>query len=63
MVRDTLADLERLVDRLIAERDELQGRNTALIAERERLVADRGRISGELDKLLHKLDLLAGDER
>ena len=59
MVRDMLVDLERLVDRLIDERDQLQAGNAELTAQRERLLADRERIQAELDKVLAKLDALA----
>jgi len=55
-----ITQLEELVDRLLAERGELQDRNRDLSEERDRLVKDRLRVSGELDELLKKLDRLEG---
>jgi vacuolar-type H+-ATPase subunit I/STV1 len=58
---EAIARLEELVDRLLVERVDLQERNRGLTEERDRLVKDRTRISDELDKLLQKLEKLAGD--
>ena len=60
MALEAIAQLEKLVDQLLAERIELQGRNRELTAECERLVEDRSRVSDELDKLLGKLEGLGG---
>lgn len=60
MALETIARLEKLIDRLLAERIELQGRNRELSEERDRLIEDRARVSGELGKLLEKLELLEG---
>jgi FtsZ-binding cell division protein ZapB len=57
---EAIAQLEKLVDQLLAERIELQDRNRELTAECERLVEDRSRVSDELDKLLGKLEGLGG---
>jgi hypothetical protein len=57
---EAIAQLEKLVDRLLAERIEMQERNRTLTAERDRLVQDRARVSKELDKLLDKLERLEG---
>jgi len=57
---ESLARLEKLVDRLLAERVEMQERNRALSGECDRLVQDRTRVSNELDKLLDKLERLEG---
>ena len=48
------------VDRLLAERIEMQERNQALSGERDRLLQDRTRVSDELDRLLDKLERLEG---
>ena len=61
MSLEAIARLEELVDRLLVERVDLQERNRGLTEERDRLVKDRTRISDELDKLLQKLEKLAGD--
>jgi len=58
---EAIARLEELVDRLLAERVDLQERNRGLTEKRDRLVKDRTRISEELDKLLKKLERLAGE--
>ena len=60
MSLESLARLEKLVDRLLAERVEMQERNRALSGECDRLVQDRTRVSNELDKLLDKLERLEG---
>jgi hypothetical protein len=57
---EAIARLEKLVDRLLTERVEMQERNRALSGECDRLVQDRTRISEELDKLLDKLERLEG---
>jgi predicted nuclease with TOPRIM domain len=59
---ESLARLEKLVDRLLAERVEMQERNRALSGECDRLVQDRTRVSNELDKLLDKLERLEGKD-
>lgn len=55
---EDFARLEKLVDRLLAEREDLLHRNAALAGERDRLLQDRERISTELDQVLTKLDRL-----
>ncbi len=60
MTLESIARLEKLVDRLLAERIEQQDRNRELTAECERLINDRSRVSDELDKLLGKLESLGG---
>jgi len=57
---EAITRLEELVDRLLAERVELQERNRELSQERDRLVKDRSRVSDELGLLLEKLDRLEG---
>jgi predicted nuclease with TOPRIM domain len=57
---ETIARLEELVDRLLAERNEMQKRIQALTGERDRLLQDRTRVSDELDRLLDKLERLEG---
>jgi hypothetical protein len=57
---EAIAQLEKLVDQLLAERIEQQDRNRELTAECERLINDRSRVSDELDKLLGKLEGLEG---
>ena len=63
MSLEAIAQLEKLVDRLLAERIELQERNRALSGERDRLVQDRARVGKELDNLLGKLERLEGKSR
>lgn len=63
MSLQALARLEELVDRLLAERNELQGRTQELSAANARLIEDRCRVSSELDKLLDKLEILEGKSR
>ncbi len=60
MALEAIAQLEKLVDQLLAERIELQDRNRELTTECGRLVEDRSRVSDELDKLLGKLEGLGG---
>ena len=60
MSLEAIARLEKLVDRLLTERVEMQERNQALSGECDRLVQDRTRVSNELDKLLDKLERLEG---
>lgn len=60
MALEAIARLEKLVDRLLAERVDLQGRNREITAERDRLLEDRSRVTDELDKLLDKLERLEG---
>lgn len=60
MSLQAIARLEELVDRLLAERIELQEQNRQLTAECDRLVKDRSRVSEELDRLLGKLERLEG---
>ena len=60
MSLEAIARLEKLVDRLLSERVEMQERNRALSGECDRLVQDRTRVSEELDKLLDKLERLEG---
>ena len=60
MSLEAIARLEKLVDRLLTERVEMQERNRALSGECDRLVQDRTRVSNELDRLLDKLERLEG---
>ena len=60
MFLEAIARLEELVERLLAERVELQERNRTLTGECDRLVQDRSRVSDELDRLLDKLERLEG---
>jgi FtsZ-binding cell division protein ZapB len=57
---EAIARLEKLVDQLLTERVDLQGRNQGLSAECDRLMQDRSRVCDELDKLLGKLEHLEG---
>jgi chromosome segregation ATPase len=57
---EAIARLEKLVDRLLAERAELQKRSNELSEECDRLIQDRSRVSDELEKLLDKLADLEG---
>jgi hypothetical protein len=57
---EVIKRLEKLVDRLLSDRAELQERNQEVTAERDRLLQDRSRVSDELDKLLAKLEQLEG---
>lgn len=60
MALEAIARLEKLVDQLLTERIELQGRNQELTTECDRLMQDRSRVCDELDKLLGKLEHLEG---
>ncbi len=60
MALEAIARLEKLVDQLLTERIELQGRNQELATECDRLMQDRSRVCDELDKLLGKLEHLEG---
>jgi len=60
---EAIAQLEELVDRLLAERVALQERNRELSDECDKLVKDRARVSDELDKLLKKLERLGGKSK
>ena len=62
MSLEAIARLEKLVDRLLTERVEMQERNRALSGECDRLVQDRTRVSEELDKLLDNLERLEGKD-
>lgn len=61
MASDEFARLEKLVDRLLSERDELLRSNMALTGERDHLLDKQARMAGELDRLLAKLDRLDRD--
>lgn len=58
MALEAIARLEKLVDRLLTERADLQNRNCEITTERDRLLEDRARVTDELDKLLDKLERL-----
>ena len=60
MESDEFARLEKLVDRLLSEREELLRSNVTLTGERDRLLVTQARVTGELDRLLAKLDRLDG---
>ncbi len=60
MALEAIARLEKLVDQLLTERIELQGRNQELTTEYDRFMQDRSRVCDELDKLLGKLEHLEG---
>lgn len=55
---EAITRLEKLIDRMLAERAELQGRNEKVVAERDGLLKDRAKVRAELDKLLARLELL-----
>ena len=57
---DVIERLEEPVDKLLAERKELQHGHRSLSEERDRLLADRSRVQDELNGLLAKLDELEG---
>jgi len=57
---EVIKRLEKLVDRLLSDRADLQERNLEVTAERDRLLQDRSRVTDELDKLLDKLERLEG---
>ena len=63
MALEVIKRLEKLVDRLLSERADLQESNRVITAERDRLLQDRSRVTEELDKLLDKLERLEGEAR
>ena len=63
MALEAIKRLEKLVDRLLSDRADLQERNLEVTAERDRLLQDRSRVTDELDKLLVKLDGLEGKDK
>ena len=63
MVLEAIKRLEKLVDRLLSDRVDLQERNLEITAERDRLLQDRSRVTDELDKLLDKLERLEGKNK
>jgi hypothetical protein len=60
---EAIKRLEKLVDRLLSDRADLQERNVEVTAERDRLLQDRSRVTDELDKLLDKLERLEGKNK
>ncbi|TNF49243.1 MAG: cell division protein ZapB [Deltaproteobacteria bacterium] len=60
---EAIKRLEKLVDRLLSDRADLQERNLEVTAERDRLLQDRSRVADELDKLLDKLERLEGKNK
>jgi predicted nuclease with TOPRIM domain len=60
---EAIKRLEKLVDRLLSDRADLQERNLEVTAERDRLLQDRSRVTDELDKLLDKLERLEGKNK
>jgi hypothetical protein len=60
---EAIKRLEKLVDRLLSDRADLQERNLEVTAERDRLMQDRSRVTDELDKLLDKLERLEGKNK
>lgn len=63
MALEAIKRLEKLVDRLLSDRADLQERNLEVTAERDRLMQDRSRVTDELDKLLDKLERLEGKNK
>ena len=63
MALEAIKRLEKLVDRLLSDRVDLQERNLEVTAERDRLLQDRSRVTDELDKLLDKLERLEGKNK
>ena len=63
MALEAIKRLEKLVDRLLSDRVDLQKRNLEITAERDRLLQDRSRVTDELDKLLDKLERLEGKNK
>ncbi len=63
MALEAIKRLEKLVDRLLSDRADLQERNLEITAERDRLLQDRSRVTDELDKLLDKLERLEGKNK
>ncbi len=62
MALEAIKRLEKLVDRLLSDRADIQERSLEITAERDRLLQDRSRVTNELDKLLDKLERLEGKE-
>jgi len=60
---EAIKRLEKLVDRLLSDRADLQERNLEVTAERDRLLQDRSRVTDELAKLLDKLERLEGKNK
>jgi hypothetical protein len=60
---EAIKRLEKLVDRLLSDRADLQERNLEITAERDRLLQDRSRVTDELDKMLDKLERLEGKNK
>ena len=63
MALEAIKRLEKLVDRLLSDRADLQELNLEVTAERDRLLQDRSRVTDELDKLLDKLERLEGKNK
>lgn len=63
MALEAIKRLEKLVDRLLSDRADLQERNLEVTAERDRLLQDRSRVTDELDKLLDKFERLEGKNK
>ena len=63
MALEAIKRLEKLVDRLLSDRVDLQERNLGITAERDRLLQDRSRVTDELNKLLDKLERLEGKNK
>ena len=63
MALEAIKRLEKLVDRLLSDRADLQERNLEVTAERDRLLQDRSRVTDELDKLLDKLERFEGKNK
>ena len=63
MALEAIKRLEKLVDRLLSDRADLQERNLEITAERDRLLQDRSRVTDELDKMLDKLERLEGKNK
>ena len=63
MALEAIKRLEKLVDRLLSDRVDLQKRNLEITAECDRLLQDRFRVTDELDKLLDKLEHLEGKNK
>ena len=63
MALEAIKRLEKLVDRLLSDRADLQERNLEVTAERDRLLLDRSRVTDELDRLLDKLERLEGKDK
>jgi len=60
---EAIERLEKLVDRLLSDRADLQELNMEVTAERDRLLRDRSRVTDELDKLLDKVERLEGQNK